>query len=140
MICVITIFYQNEDYMMHRVIVLTQDKDFYLEVEEHLKDGFTIELHTFDHGLELVNYFLTNYSQLVILDIDIIKEEIINLIEIIRTIHQDAKILLLLSPENMPLCSSALSIGVSSYQLKPLSVKRVLELITTLLQIQATPD
>ncbi len=125
---------------MHRVTVLTQDKDFYLKVKEHLKDSLTIELHTFDHSLELVNYFLTNYSQLVILDIDIIKEEIIYLIEIIRTIHKDTKILLLLSPENMPLCSSALSIGVSSYQLKPLSVKNVLELITTLLHIQVTSD
>lgn len=123
---------------MYNVLILTDDANFYKEVEKKINGIKKIKFHTFHHGLELINFFLTNYAQLVILDIDVLQNEIIEMIQVLRTIHKETKILLLLSPVNMPLCSNALSLGISSYQIKPISQENVTELITTLLHTSIT--
>lgn len=123
---------------MYNVLILTNDANFYKEVEKKISGINRIKFHTFDHGLELINFFLTNYAQLVILDIDVLQNEILEMIQVLRTIHKETKILLLLSPVNMPLCSNALTLGISSYQIKPISQENVIELITTLLNTSLT--
>jgi response regulator of citrate/malate metabolism len=118
---------------MQKILVFSKDVELFLEVEESLKKNDKIEFLLFQHSLELVNHFLSYYASLVILDIDLLKNEILEMIQVLRNIHTNSRIILILSPENMPICSEALSLGVVSYQIKPLSSKNVTELISSVL-------
>ncbi|MEJ2052060.1 MAG: response regulator [Calditrichota bacterium] len=120
---------------MNRILVLTTDQDLFSVVEDSLNKLEKVEIKTFDHSLELVNHYLSHYASLIILDIDLLKHETFQMIQVLRSIHAQTKIVLFLSPENMPICSSALSIGVLSYQIKPISEEKLVEIIASLLQI-----
>lgn len=118
---------------MQKILIFSADVALFLEVEESLKKNEEIEFFLFQHSLELVNHFLSYFSPLVILDIDLLKNEIQEMIQVLRNIHPNSKIVLILSSENMPVCSAALSLGVVSYQIKPLSVANVTEIISSIL-------
>jgi response regulator of citrate/malate metabolism len=118
---------------MQKILVFSADVELFLDVKESLEKNKKTEILLFQHSLELVNHFLSHYSPLVILDIDLLKNEIFEMIQVLKNIHVDAKIVLILSPENMPICSSVLSLGVVSYQLKPLTSGNVTEIISSIL-------
>lgn len=120
---------------MNRVLALTQEFHFFSDVEEAVQKKSEVEILTFSNSLELINHFLKNYAQLVILDIDILGNEILKMIHVLRSIHRGAKIVLILSSENMSICSSALTAGVLSYQVKPVSVKNAADLIISVIQV-----
>jgi len=120
---------------MQKILVFSADVELFLEVEESLKKNEEIEFLLFQHSLELVNHFLSYYASLVILDIDLLKSEILEMIQVLRNIHANSRIVLILSQENMPICSAALSLGVLSYQIKPLSSTNVTELVSSILRV-----
>ncbi len=121
---------------MSRVVVLTEEKDFFENVRRQLSASNNIEVRLFSKSLDLINYFLLNYAQLVILDVDLLNEDSLKLIEVLRSIHRDAKIVLILSHEKMPICSSALSLGVVSYQIKPVGIDTTSELMRSILSME----
>ena len=98
----------------------------------------TAEMLTFSNSLELIDYFLKNYAQLVVLDIDLLGEETHKMIEVLRSIQKETKIVLILSEQYMSICSANLSMGVLSYQMKPVSVNAAVKLITSVLQTSLT--
>ena len=120
---------------MQKILVFSADVELFFEVEESLKKNQDIEFLLFQHSLELVNHFLSYYASLVILDIDLLKNEILEMIQVLRNIHANSRIVLILSQENMPICSAALSLGVLSYQIKPLSSNNVTELVSSILRV-----
>ena len=122
---------------MNKVLVLSQDKTLFQRVEGEIVSKDSIRLYTFTNSLDLIKYYLANYASLILLDADIVKSDILKLIEIIHNINQEAKLILLISPENMSICSSALSLGILSYQVKPVkpvSPENMVELIFSVLQ------
>jgi|GEM_PF-3316285 len=124
---------------MNQILVLSEDIDYFSEISESIQNLDHVEIHTFSHSLELINYFMTNYAQLVILDLDVLQSETFEMIQILRSLHTNTKIVLFLSSENMPICSEALTFGVLSYQIKPVSRERTLEIISSTFQIEI-PD
>jgi DNA-binding NtrC family response regulator len=123
---------------MQQVFVLTHQRTFFARVEKQLQKDEPINIQLFEQSLKLINTYLKHFAQLVILDIDVIKEDIFELIQILRSIHREAKVVLYLSAENMPICSSVLSMGITSYQLKPISVRSTAKIINSVLQTQVT--
>jgi response regulator of citrate/malate metabolism len=119
---------------MNQILALTCEKRVIKEIDKEIQSDYQTDILTFEHTLELIHYFLTNYAQLVILDIDVLKQEVLEMIQIIRSIHREAKIVLFSSPENMSICSSAVTLGISSYQLKPLSTESICNVITSILK------
>jgi DNA-binding NtrC family response regulator len=119
---------------MNKVLVLSQDKTLFQRVEGEIVSKDSIRLYTFTNSLDLIKYYLANYASLILLDADIVKSDVLKLIEIIHNINQEAKLILLISPENMSICSSALSFGILSYQVKPVSPENMVELIFSVLQ------
>jgi DNA-binding NtrC family response regulator len=119
---------------MNKVLVLSQDKTLFQRVEGEIVSKDSIRLYTFTNSLDLIKYYLANYASLILLDADIVKSDVLKLIEIIHNINQEAKLILLISPENMSICSSALSLGILSYQVKPVSPENMVELIFSVLQ------
>jgi len=114
-------------------LVLSQDKYLFQKVEGEIESKDSIHLYTFSNSLDLIKYYLANHASLILLDADIVKSDVLKLIEIIHDINQQAKLILLLSPENMSLCSTALSLGILSYQVKPVSAESMVELIFSVL-------
>ncbi|UCF64315.1 MAG: response regulator [bacterium] len=121
---------------MNRILVLSEDNDYFSDISEAIQSLDHIEINTFSHSLELINFFLTNFAQLVILDLDVLRGETFEMIQILRSLHTKTKIVLFLSSENMPICSEALTFGVLSYQIKPVSRERTLEIIRSTFQIE----
>jgi len=118
---------------MYKILVLTSEVDLFEDVEESLKKDEEVEIILFQHSLKLINHFLTYYAPLVILDIDFLKNEILEMIQVLKNIHPNTKIILILSPENMPICLTALSQGVVSYQVKPISSSNAAAIISSIL-------
>jgi response regulator of citrate/malate metabolism len=114
---------------MNQALILTEDKDYFSEIIKNVQNVNNFEVHIFHNSLELINYFLTNYAQLVILDLDLLKNETFEMVQILRSLHTDIKIVLFLSPKYMPICSETLSLGVLTYQVKPVPRERTLEII-----------
>ena len=79
---------------------------------------------------------MCNYSQLIVLDIDLLADKTTKLIHIIRSVQKDCKILLILSQENMSHCSDALSLGVVSYLIKPFSALTAYKIICSTLKLE----
>jgi DNA-binding NtrC family response regulator len=124
---------------MNQILVLSEDIDYFSDISNTIQVLDHVEIHTFNHSLELINYYLTNFAQLVILDLDVLQSETFEMIQILRSLHTNTKIVLFLSSENMPICSEALTFGVLSYQIKPVSRERTLEIISSTFQIEI-PD
>ncbi len=120
---------------MERVLVLSLEKEFFNSVQTNLSEYAPVEVKTFTNCLDLMEQFLARYTCLVILDIDLVQQNVIKLIRILRAIQRETKIILLLSRDNMSFCSAALSLGVISYQIKPISLKSTCEIIGTTLQL-----
>ncbi len=118
---------------MNKVLVLSQDKTLFQQVEGEIVSKDSIRLYTFANSLDLIKYYLANYASLILLDADIVKSDVLKLIEIIHNINHEAKLILLVSPENISLCSSALSLGILSYQVKPVSTENMVDLIYSVL-------
>jgi len=118
---------------MNKVLVLSQDKALFQRVEGDIVSKDSIRLYTFSNSLDLIKYYLTNYASLILLDADIVRNDVLKLIEILHNINQEAKLIILVSPENMALCSSALSLGILSYQVKPVSPENMVDLIFSVL-------
>ncbi|MEJ2049602.1 MAG: response regulator [Calditrichota bacterium] len=118
---------------MNKILVLSQDRYLFQKVEGEVESKDSIRLYTFSNSLDLIKYYLANHASLILLDADMVKSDVLKLIEIIHDINQQAKLILLLSPENMSLCSAALSLGILSYQVKPVSAESMVELIFSVL-------
>jgi response regulator of citrate/malate metabolism len=120
---------------MNQALILTEEKEYFSGILKNVQDMNNFEVHIFDNSLELINYFLTNYAQLVILDLDLLQNETFEMVQILRSLHSNSKIVLFLSPIYMPICSETLSLGVLSYQVKPVPQERTLEIISSALHI-----
>jgi DNA-binding NtrC family response regulator len=120
---------------MYRIVTLTCEQDFVHELEGYLKSNTSIEINNFSNSLDLIDFCLKKYAQVCILDIDLLQQDIIKLIEVIHSIHQETQIILLVSEENTNICPEAFSRGVSSYQIKPISAKNFIRIIESTLSI-----
>ena len=124
-----------ENLTMYRIVTLTSEQDFVHELEVLLKSSRSIEINNFSNSLDLIDFCLKKYAQVCILDIDLLQQDIIKLIEVLHSIHQETQIILLVSQENTNICPEAFSRGVSSYQIKPISSKNFIRIIESALSI-----
>ena len=119
---------------MNQILILTHETGISLEIEKCFKTLGSLEIHTFSNALELINYYLTNYASLIILDCDTLKKDVLPLIQTLQSINQNAKIIILLSQGQMKVCSSVLSLGILSYQIKPVNITNIVEIISSVLK------
>lgn len=121
---------------MYRILALSQDKDLYAGVRDFLGDSSDIEIKIFTNNLDFLEKFSSLHTELVILDIDLLNEQVLKLINILQSIKRNSQIILILSKDKMAICSTAFSLGVVSYLIKPVSTKNVYDVISTALQKQ----
>ncbi|HFE64433.1 hypothetical protein B1H10_00880 [candidate division KSB1 bacterium 4484_188] len=120
---------------MKSILALTLDNKLISEMNSTFAKKRVAEVRTFSESLELIDYFLKQYVPLIVLDIDVLKEKVLHLIRILRSIHRETQFILVLSSKNMQICSAALSQGVVSYQVKPISTENMLEVVASTLKI-----
>jgi len=120
---------------MKSILALTLDNKLISEMNSTFAKKRVAEVRTFSESLELIDYFLKQYVPLIVLDIDVLKEKVLHLIRILRSIHRETQFILVLSSKNIQICSAALSQGVVSYQVKPISTENMLEVVASTLKI-----
>ncbi len=125
---------------MNKVFVLTKDPLFLDSLTQFTRKNEDILAVTFSNNLEMLNRFLSDYAPLVILDIDLVKKDTFHMIQILHSIHRKTKIVLVVSTDDMPICTASLAYGVLSYQIKPVSPQSISELITKISQISIPPN
>lgn len=121
---------------MQRILALTKENELIKEIQRLLEDCVEIQVETCTDSLDFVDNYLNRYSQLIILDIDLLAEKTTKLIHIIRSVQKECKILLILSQENMSFCSDALPLGVVSYLIKPFSALTAYKIICSTLKLK----
>ena len=125
----------GEKFAMERILALTTEKDLFTGIQEKIQDNADIDIKTCIDNLNLIEKFVSQHTELVILDIDLLKEKVIKLINILRSINKNLKIILILSNDKMSICSGALSLGVVSYLIKPISINNLAKIISATLKV-----
>lgn len=119
---------------MDRILVLTSEIDLFQKIQKKMEEVHEIQITTCDDNLNLMEKFMSQHTELVILDIDLLKERVVKFINILRTMKKNLQIILVLSQENMEICSEALSLGVVSYLIKPLAMENLHKIIIATLK------
>ncbi len=120
---------------MERILALTNEKELFSGIQEKIQDRTEIDIKTCIDNLNLIEKFVSQHTELVILDIDLLKDRVIKLINILRAINKNLKIILILSNDKMSICSTVLSLGVVSYLIKPVSIDNLSKIISATLKI-----
>ncbi len=120
---------------MYRIIAFTNEKKLIREVEGKILEDIKVEIKINSDILEFLESLLRHYAQLVILDLDLLEENVNKVIDVARSIQKDCKIVLMLSNKNMSICSSALTKGIVSYLIKPISVSNAYKIFHSALLI-----
>ena len=119
---------------MDRILILSTEIDLLEKIQEKFEEAGEIQITACDDSLNLMERFVSQHAELVVLDIDMLKEGVVKLINILRTMKKNLQIILMLSQANMAICSEALSLGVVSYLIKPVSMDNLYKIITATLR------
>ncbi len=123
---------------MYRVLVLSEEKVLFEKIVNMIGQQEEIEISTCPDSLDLLEKFFSLYTELVVLDLDLLNNQIMKLINILHSFKKNLKIILILSEEKMSICPSVCSLGVVSYLIKPFSLKNAADIISSALKIQNT--
>jgi len=119
---------------MYRILALSHDQDLYAGVKDFSEGSSEIEIKTFNNSIDFLENFSSLHTELVILDIDLLNEQVLQLINILQSIKRNARIILILSQDKMSVCSAAFSLGVASYLIKPVSTRNVYDVIVSAIE------
>ena len=119
---------------MDRILILSTEIDLFEKIQEKFEEADEMQITACDDSLNLMEKFVSQHAELVVLDIDMLKEGVVKLINILRTMKKNLQIILMLSQANMAICSEALSLGVVSYLIKPVSTDNLYKIITATLK------
>lgn len=114
---------------MNRVFALTNENRIFSEVKIAINEIENIEILTFSNPLNLIDKYVNCHSELIILDHDLLNGEITRLMKILRAIKKNPKIILILKENKINECAKAISMGVVSYILKPVSEIELTKLV-----------
>jgi response regulator of citrate/malate metabolism len=121
---------------MERVLILTENEELFYKLKKKFSEGLEIQIVTCTDSLNLIENYTSQHTELVILDIDMLKNGVSKLINILRSIKKNVQIILILSKTNMSICSEVLSLGVVSYLIKPVSVDNLSKIVLATLKIK----
>jgi len=85
-------------------------------------------------SIDFIDKCATLFPKLVIIDVDLVKDQLQKLLNILQTLHGNIKIILALSPENLNYCHHIPRLGEVSLLLKPFSSDNVVQLSESLLK------
>lgn len=119
---------------MKRVLVLSKEEGLVEETEQMLAKRHHIEIKNYPDSLSVIENLLTLQCEMIILDIDLLKEQTARILHILRLINKQIPIVLILSQEHMPICLAVFSGGAISYLTKPIASKNFCDLIASTLK------
>ncbi len=115
---------------MSTIIVFTDDKNWRMDsIDEEGNEGFQVK--SYCCPVEFINELLNYRVDSVLLDLDSTGEKTEKMISIIRNIQPKLRIGLMTNKRDNPHLLSALSMGVFSYYLKPVSSNRLQTLLSS---------
>ena len=102
-------------------------------VEEELTK-MPLNIESCHHSVEFLDRYTQSYAQLVILDVDLLQGSLSQLVRILRSLNNEVKLFLILSPNQLKHCAEVISMGGVNYFIKPISIKNLVELVQSFLQ------
>ncbi|MGD9898061.1 MAG: hypothetical protein AB7T22_02940 [Calditrichaceae bacterium] len=119
---------------MKRLLVLSSEHGLVEDFQSTLDGLCKIEVTCYQSCCELMEGFLTLHTDMIMLDIDLLKERVTHLINVLKLIKNSIVIILILSEEHISICKQALPLGIHSYLIKPVSGKELFRILDPILQ------
>jgi len=88
------------------------------------------------NSLDILSFVASGNASLVILDDDFTSPHSVHLLESIRKVKKEQKIIFLTSDDGLDLGKKISSLGVQFYAIKPISEKEIIDSIKSILKIQ----
>lgn len=123
---------------MNRVFVLTEERDAFTPVQIELRADAEADLTVFSDCLDLIEQYLARFAPLIVLDVDFLGEQTFQLIRIFHLLNRPTQIVLVVSKDKLDICTSALSLGAVSYQLKPILTRNFVRFLEFTLKSSKT--
>lgn len=111
--------------LMKQVIILTAEKTF----QGTPDSNYDFKIQSFQACCTFLESFLSNHSDLVILDIDLLEQRVIHVLKLIKLLKSSVPVILVLSDKHITTCKNALPIGILAYLMKPVSQNEFYEQI-----------
>ncbi len=121
---------------MQNVVLLVEDRSQFEEIGKQLMKEYDLKFHFFENCLQFIEFIISNYADLVIIDLAIARDRINYLIRILKRLQNDIRIVLLLTKDQVRHCSDILTLGVLSFQIKPISTDTAMQIIASTLNIR----
>ncbi len=119
---------------MKRLLVLSTESGLVEDFQSILNGVSKIEVTCYQSCCELMEGFLTLHTDMVLLDIDLLKERVTHLINVLKLIKSSVVLILILSEEHISICKQALPLGIHSYLIKPVSGKELFRIVDPILK------
>ncbi|MBD3224666.1 MAG: response regulator [Caldithrix sp.] len=116
---------------MQQILTLADNPIMELHKNDLVKNEVMNLIH-FDTCCELIEHILTKRSDLVVIDIDYLKDRTIKLMRVIKLLNDSMRVVLLCSEENIRQLKEALSFGVVAYLMKPFNEKEFSKILDNL--------
>jgi DNA-binding NarL/FixJ family response regulator len=96
----------------------------------------TVELYSgLNNSLDILSFVISGNASLVILDDDFTSPHTVHLLESVRKVKKEQKIIFLTSDDGLNLGKDVSSLGVQYYAIKPISGKELIDSVKSILKI-----
>lgn len=119
---------------MNRILVLSSESGLITDFQDTLKGLSKTEVTCYQSCCELMEGFLTLHTDMIILDIDFLKDRVTHLINVLKLVKSSIVIVLILSEEYISICKQALPMGIHSYLIKPVSGVELFRIVDPILK------
>lgn len=120
-----------------KIQVISNEKNFIDELKHnhnHVADY--VEFYSGNmNSLDILSFIISGNASLVILDDDFTSPHSVHLLESVRKVRNEQKIIFLTSDDGLELGKKISSLGVQFYAIKPISAKELIDSVKSILKI-----
>jgi len=120
-----------------KIQAISQEKKLVDELIKFQTNGReTVELYSgLNNSLDILSFVVSGNASLVILDDDFTSPHTVHLLESVRKVKKEQKIIFLTSDDGLNLGKDISSLGVQYYAIKPISGKELIDSVKSILKI-----
>lgn len=120
-----------------KIQAISQEKKLVDELMKfQSKERETVELYSgANNSLDILSFVVSGNASLVILDDDFTRPHSVHLLESVRKIKKEQKIIFLTSDDGINLGKDITCLGVQYYAIKPISGKELVDSVKSILKI-----
>jgi len=120
-----------------KIQAISQEKKLIDELMQfQSKSSESVELYPGENNsLDILSFVVSSNASLIIFDDDFTSQNSVHLLESVRKVKKEQKIIFLTSNDGLELGKKISSLGVQFYAIKPISEREVIDSVKSILKI-----